>query len=208
MAVFAATVTPGPNNLLMLRIGLENGRHAALAPATGVVWGALPCCCACAGSRERRGTSLAARGQRDLWAGGVMWARRAADVPAMAHSRAHGCDSGVVAHVICCGCFSSVRQPQAWILCDDYRGGRRHGGIPGNAHRIVHPRPLRASHCGRRRSLAVAWRDTQRPACASNAPTGARCSRCRGCCAVVTPARGQVVAIAGICGATRSTADC
>ena len=41
LLLFAATVTPGPNNLLMLRIGLENGRHAALAPATGVVLGGV-----------------------------------------------------------------------------------------------------------------------------------------------------------------------
>ena len=41
LLLFAATVTPGPNNLLMLRIGLENGRHALLAPATGVVLGGV-----------------------------------------------------------------------------------------------------------------------------------------------------------------------
>jgi len=41
LLLFAATVTPGPNNLLMLRIGLENGRQAALAPATGVVLGGV-----------------------------------------------------------------------------------------------------------------------------------------------------------------------
>lgn len=41
LLLFAATVTPGPNNLLMLRIGLENGRQAALAPATGVVLGSV-----------------------------------------------------------------------------------------------------------------------------------------------------------------------
>ena len=41
LLLFAATVTPGPNNLLMLRIGLQNGRHAALAPATGVVLGGV-----------------------------------------------------------------------------------------------------------------------------------------------------------------------
>ena len=41
LLLFAATVTPGPNNLLMLRIGLENGRRAALAPATGVVLGGV-----------------------------------------------------------------------------------------------------------------------------------------------------------------------
>jgi threonine/homoserine/homoserine lactone efflux protein len=41
LLLFAATVTPGPNNLLMLRIGLEGGLHAALAPATGVVLGGV-----------------------------------------------------------------------------------------------------------------------------------------------------------------------
>jgi threonine/homoserine/homoserine lactone efflux protein len=41
LLLFAATVTPGPNNLLMLRIGLENGLQAVLAPATGVVLGGL-----------------------------------------------------------------------------------------------------------------------------------------------------------------------
>jgi threonine/homoserine/homoserine lactone efflux protein len=37
----AAAVTPGPNNLIMLRLGRENGLRAALAPATGVVLGGL-----------------------------------------------------------------------------------------------------------------------------------------------------------------------
>ena len=41
LLLFAATVTPGPNNLLMLRIGLENDLQAVLAPATGVVLGGL-----------------------------------------------------------------------------------------------------------------------------------------------------------------------
>jgi threonine/homoserine/homoserine lactone efflux protein len=41
LLLFAATVTPGPNNLLMLRIGLESGLHAVLAPATGVVLGGV-----------------------------------------------------------------------------------------------------------------------------------------------------------------------
>src|SRR5260370_16798215 len=41
LLLFAATVTPGPNNLLMLRIGLENGLQAVLAPATGVVLGGV-----------------------------------------------------------------------------------------------------------------------------------------------------------------------
>jgi len=41
LLLFAATVTPGPNNLLMLRIGLENGLQAVLAPATGVVLGGI-----------------------------------------------------------------------------------------------------------------------------------------------------------------------
>jgi|SRR6266853_3093452 len=39
--LLAATVTPGPNNLLMLRIGLEHGQRAVLAPATGVVLGGV-----------------------------------------------------------------------------------------------------------------------------------------------------------------------
>ena len=39
--LLAATVTPGPNNLLMLRIGLEHGLRAVLAPATGVVLGGV-----------------------------------------------------------------------------------------------------------------------------------------------------------------------
>src|SRR2546429_8985654 len=41
LLLFAAAVTPGPNNLLMLRIGLESGLHAVLAPATGVVLGGV-----------------------------------------------------------------------------------------------------------------------------------------------------------------------
>jgi threonine/homoserine/homoserine lactone efflux protein len=41
LLLFAATVTPGPNNLLMLRIGLESGLHAVFAPATGVVLGGV-----------------------------------------------------------------------------------------------------------------------------------------------------------------------
>jgi threonine/homoserine/homoserine lactone efflux protein len=41
LLLFAATVTPGPNNLLMLRIGLEHGLRAVLAPATGVVLGGV-----------------------------------------------------------------------------------------------------------------------------------------------------------------------
>jgi threonine/homoserine/homoserine lactone efflux protein len=39
--LLAATVTPGPNNLLMLRVGLEHGLRAVLAPATGVVLGGV-----------------------------------------------------------------------------------------------------------------------------------------------------------------------
>jgi threonine/homoserine/homoserine lactone efflux protein len=34
-------LTPGPNNLLMLRIGLERGARAALLPASGVVLGGV-----------------------------------------------------------------------------------------------------------------------------------------------------------------------
>jgi threonine/homoserine/homoserine lactone efflux protein len=41
LLLLAATVTPGPNNLLMLRIGLEHGLRAVLAPATGVVLGGV-----------------------------------------------------------------------------------------------------------------------------------------------------------------------
>src|SRR5437762_897471 len=41
LLLFTAAVTPGPNNLLMLRIGLESGLHAVLAPATGVVMGGV-----------------------------------------------------------------------------------------------------------------------------------------------------------------------
>ncbi len=41
LLLFTAAVTPGPNNLLMLRIGLESGLHAVLAPATGVVLGGV-----------------------------------------------------------------------------------------------------------------------------------------------------------------------
>jgi threonine/homoserine/homoserine lactone efflux protein len=41
LLLFAATVTPGPNNLWMLRIGLEHGLRAVLAPATGVVLGGV-----------------------------------------------------------------------------------------------------------------------------------------------------------------------
>src|SRR5260370_5454150 len=41
LLLFAAPVTPGPNSLLMLRIGLENGLQAVLAPATGVVLGGV-----------------------------------------------------------------------------------------------------------------------------------------------------------------------
>ena len=36
-----AAITPGPNNLVMLRIGLERGVRAVPAPATGVVLGGL-----------------------------------------------------------------------------------------------------------------------------------------------------------------------
>src|ERR1700757_1247233 len=39
--LLAAAITPGPNNLLMLRIGLERGLRAVPAPATGVVLGGL-----------------------------------------------------------------------------------------------------------------------------------------------------------------------
>jgi threonine/homoserine/homoserine lactone efflux protein len=39
--LLAASVTPGPNNLLILRIGLEHGLRAVLAPATGVVLGGV-----------------------------------------------------------------------------------------------------------------------------------------------------------------------
>src|SRR2546429_1824152 len=41
LLLFAAAVTPGPNNLLMLQIGLASGLHAVLAPATGVVLGGV-----------------------------------------------------------------------------------------------------------------------------------------------------------------------
>jgi threonine/homoserine/homoserine lactone efflux protein len=41
LLLLGATVTPGPNNLLMLRIGLESGLRAVLAPATGVVLGSV-----------------------------------------------------------------------------------------------------------------------------------------------------------------------
>src|SRR5438874_2260476 len=41
LLLFTAAVTPGPNNLLMLRIGLESGLHAVLAPATGVGLGGV-----------------------------------------------------------------------------------------------------------------------------------------------------------------------
>ena len=37
----AGALTPGPNNLLMLRIGLERGTRAALLPASGVVLGGV-----------------------------------------------------------------------------------------------------------------------------------------------------------------------
>jgi len=37
----AGALTPGPNNLLMLRIGLERGARAALLPASGVVLGGV-----------------------------------------------------------------------------------------------------------------------------------------------------------------------
>ncbi len=39
--LFAAAITPGPNNLVMLRIGLERGLRAVPRPATGVVLGGL-----------------------------------------------------------------------------------------------------------------------------------------------------------------------
>jgi threonine/homoserine/homoserine lactone efflux protein len=42
-----ATVTPGPNNLIMLQIGLERGLRAAVRPATGVVLGGLAMLLAC-----------------------------------------------------------------------------------------------------------------------------------------------------------------
>ena len=41
LLLFTAAITPGPNNLLMLRIGLEEGVRAVLAPATGVVLGGI-----------------------------------------------------------------------------------------------------------------------------------------------------------------------
>jgi len=101
---------------------------------------------------------------------------------------------GVVAHVICCGCFSSVRQPQGLDPgVEITAAGRRHGGNPGNAHPYwFHPRPYGclALWAGGG-SLAVAcWRQ-QKPACASNARP-ARCSRCRGCCCCGNPARGRL----------------
>ena len=39
--VFAAAITPGPNNFLVLRIALENGVRAALPAIAGVVLGGL-----------------------------------------------------------------------------------------------------------------------------------------------------------------------
>jgi threonine/homoserine/homoserine lactone efflux protein len=39
--LLAAAITPGPNNLVMLRIGLERGLRAVPGPATGVVLGGL-----------------------------------------------------------------------------------------------------------------------------------------------------------------------
>jgi threonine/homoserine/homoserine lactone efflux protein len=39
--LLAAAITPGPNNLVMLRIGLERGLRAVPGPATGVVLGTL-----------------------------------------------------------------------------------------------------------------------------------------------------------------------
>lgn len=39
--LLVAAITPGPNNLLMLRIGLERGLRAVPGPATGVVLGGL-----------------------------------------------------------------------------------------------------------------------------------------------------------------------
>ena len=41
LLLLVATLTPGPNNLLMLQIGLAGGMRAALRPATGVVLGGL-----------------------------------------------------------------------------------------------------------------------------------------------------------------------
>ena len=41
LLLVAGAITPGPNNLLMLRVGLERGVRAALLPATGVVLGGL-----------------------------------------------------------------------------------------------------------------------------------------------------------------------
>lgn len=39
--LLAAAITPGPNNVVMLRIGLERGLRAVPGPATGVVLGGL-----------------------------------------------------------------------------------------------------------------------------------------------------------------------
>ncbi len=75
LLLFAATVTPGPNNLLMLRIGLENGRHAALAPATGVVLGGVAMLLlTCAGLARAFATHPWLRlASAICGAGGVMW---------------------------------------------------------------------------------------------------------------------------------------
>jgi len=75
LLLFAATVTPGPNNLLMLRIGLENGRHAALAPATGVVLGGVAMLLlTCAGlARAFAAHPWLRVASAICGAGGVMW---------------------------------------------------------------------------------------------------------------------------------------
>jgi threonine/homoserine/homoserine lactone efflux protein len=73
--LLAAAITPGPNNLLMLRIGLESGLRAVPAPATGVVLGGLTMLLV-----SRAGLALAFGAHpslpaliRLLGAGGVAW---------------------------------------------------------------------------------------------------------------------------------------
>src|SRR2546430_16709499 len=87
LLLFAAAVTPGPNNLLMLRIGLESGLHAVLAPATGVVLGGVVMLLlSCAGLARafaaptglRAATTICGAGRSEERRAGEAWRSRGA----------------------------------------------------------------------------------------------------------------------------------
>ena len=118
LLLFAATVTPGPNNLLMLRIGLENGLHAVLAPATGVVLGGVAILLlSCAGLARafaaypwlRAATAISGAGWV-LWLGVQLMCSRGTSTRARAR---HG--GGSARELLRMLLFQFVN-PKSWIL--------------------------------------------------------------------------------------------